>query len=82
MSNKEVVVFKSIPENYEKEKKGLKKVTIREDDGGPRFVMLREWMKTKDYGYVCIMNSVTYEAFLEPCSDVSEFNGLYLTSWK
>ena len=81
--NDKILVFKSTPENWEKEYKGIKKGTMRRDDGGPRFVMLREWMKSKEYGYVVMERTTDKMAFIEPVSDVTAFEeDVYDISWR
>jgi len=78
-----VVVFKSVPDNWNKESRDIKMNTVRVDDGGIRFQMLREWIKFKEYGHIVLVNTETLEATIKCISDITPFKeDEYIISWR
>jgi hypothetical protein len=81
--NDKCLVFKSTPDNWEKEKKGIKNDTVREDDGGWRFVVTREMLKSREYCDIVLVNTETLESFRRSISDITPFKeSLYVYSWR
>ena len=61
------IIVKSFPENFEKEKSGIKSCTIRELDG-------------KDT--ITIINTKTKEKIERKITDISLWKGMFLISFK
>ena len=76
------VTFKSVPEFYNKELTGVKPNTVRDVDTDPRFDLLREWAKTRDFGFIQIINTETGKNFLREVTDVSFFKDQVIVSWR
>lgn len=80
-----IVIFKSESKMYEKEKSGIKPNTLRkmvtEDD---RFIALRRKLNTWDYqpSHICIENKETKEHFIREITDVTEWDGYLIISWR
>lgn len=73
-----MVKFKSLPEFYFKEKRGLKPNTVREIDyRDERFTKLIEGKER----YITIENTKTKECFTRFISDVSVHKNLMIISW-
>lgn len=73
------VVFKSTPENWFKEKIGLKPNTFRKvDDNDYRFRMLREFPSIQ----IIMVNSITNEEFIRQITDYTEWDGYAIISWR
>jgi hypothetical protein len=73
------VRFKSVPENYEKEKSGRKPNTVRvvaADD--LRFPFLND----RTAGSIEIINSETEESFRREITDITFWDGRFIISWK
>jgi hypothetical protein len=73
------VIFKSIPEMFEKEKDGRKPNTLRmiyNDD--PRY----DALKDKTATHITIENTDTKEAFMREITDISFWSGWWIISWK
>jgi hypothetical protein len=69
-------VFKSVPEYWEKERDGRKSNTVRklaEDD--PRRAIASGAL-------VVLINTETGQHFAREVSDVSEYEGLHIISWR
>lgn len=80
---KNIVKFKSFPVNYEKEKDGRKPNTLRlKETNDYRFVHLGAMMLSGDYGKIQIKNSGTEESFVRTITDVSEWQGWIIISWR
>lgn len=74
-----VVLFKSNPGFYEKEERGTKPNTTREiDEKDERFIHLRNGLAK----YIRVENTDTGQSFLREITDVSEFKGWMIISWK
>lgn len=72
------ITFKSTPENYEKEKSGMKSNTFRRiDENDIRFITLRNGCT-----FIEIMNSDTFRSFTREITDYTEYNGYGIISWK
>ncbi len=73
------VCFRSSPENYEKEKSGVKLNTLRKiDHDDLRFT----YLKNKQVNYITITNSETTDSFTRKITDYTEWNGWAIISWK
>lgn len=78
------VEFKSTPENYKKEKSGLKPNTLRKiDQNDDRFITLRDKGKI-DYKFIDIkiINTRTGKSFEREITDYTEYDGYAIISWK
>jgi hypothetical protein len=79
---RKTVSFKSIPENWEKERDGRKPNTLRKKDlEDPRHLALGAMMVSGDYGRIRIENSETGKAFDRQITDVTEWQGWLIISW-
>ncbi len=68
--------FKSTPENWRKERSGVKPNTVRcieEDD--PRFLI-------KEGDAIAIENTLTQETFMRVVADVTLWDDLHIISWR
>lgn len=78
-----LVIFKSFPDNWLKEKGGNKNNTMRKVDAEDRrFKLLRE--RNLEAGcpmYIGILNTETNECFIRAISDYTEFEGWAVISW-
>ncbi|MGV9142027.1 MAG: hypothetical protein ACOC1X_03725 [Promethearchaeota archaeon] len=81
-----ILKFKSTPENYEKEKSGLKPNTVRkfgyfEED--KRESILIDYMNDKINNLgILIVNSETGDSFVRTIKDVTKWKGEYIISWE
>lgn len=74
-----IVEFKSVPENYEKEKNGRKPNTVRVLDlWDMRFLFL----SLKSPQIIRIKNTKTGETFARKITDITFWNGEFIISWK
>lgn len=79
----EIVEFKSIPKNWNKEKDGRKTNTIRQLHEGDKRKSLLDGMEYhKDFGVILMRNTHTEEAFAREISDVTLWEGWYIISWR
>lgn len=77
------VRYKSIPENWIKEKDGRKPNTLRQKDlNDKRCLKLGAMMATDDYGFIEMENTETKEVFIRNITDVTVWKGWIITSWK
>lgn len=77
------IVFKSTPENYAKEKSGIKRYTVRKRDTDERFDRLKEWVEgNHTYLLVGIVNTKTKEDISYEVTDVSKLDDYYIISWR
>ena len=80
------IIFKSDPVNFYKERESLKPCTIRR---------ISLWSELKDFElflsrynlhdqlyHIKIINSSTHEEFERIITDITEFEGLWIISWK
>jgi len=77
--------FKSTQENWRKEYLGLKCNTVRkfDDKGDVRFQILRDFAFERWSAInVEIENSDTMETFCRRVTDVTEYDGYYIISWR
>lgn len=73
------VFFKSTPENWQKEKQGMKPNTFRKiDEKDHRF----ETLRSGDTRWVTITNTETQEQFSRKITDYSEYKGWAIISWE
>jgi hypothetical protein len=72
------IQFKSTPDNYFKERIGLKCNTVRKFDGSIRFEILDTFPCDLE---VEIINTKTNESFIREVKDVTKFEGYYIISW-
>lgn len=77
---KKTVRFKSVPENFEKEKSGLKPNTVRHFDEGEKDVR-EELLNAKAATHIEIVNSETGEIFEREISDITYWDEQYVISW-
>jgi len=78
-----IVVFKSIPEMYEREKDGRKPNTIRKVYyPSTRFDTLRKWAKSGKYGKITIIKNTLDEEFTRQITDYIEWDGYAVISWR
>jgi len=78
-----MVKFKSFPENWVKEHDGRKPNTIRKKDlNDNRHRRLGVMMAADDYGTIEIENTATGEVFRRDITDVTEWDGWLIISWK
>jgi hypothetical protein len=79
--NKEIT-FKSKPENWNKEKLGLKRNTVRKSDTDKRFRILRRWMCAKIKELTITLEQTTDgDKFSRKVTDVSRIDDYYIISW-
>jgi|GEM_PF-4588602 len=80
----DLIMFKSDPEMFEKEKDGRKPNTIRwsydADEIAQMTIFARDFKKDCQK-YIQIENSVTGETFVRRLSDISFYGGVYVFSW-
>ena len=77
----EIVSFKSIPENYEKEFSGRKRNTLREMDiYDRRYELLKKWTPETTM-LVEIVNTDNGHKFRREITDVTFWKGWTLISW-
>ena len=78
------IMFKSTPENWYKEQSGQKSNTVRKQDkSDARFDLLNRWLNGEDMSIIIgIKNTKTGDIFYRNVTDVTEFEGLYIISWK
>ena len=78
-----LIMFKSIPEMFEKEKDGRKPNTFRRPDNMHEIVQMdvfaREFQKGQKY--IQIENSETGETFVRRLTDISFYDGFFIYSW-
>ena len=78
-----LIMFKSIPEMFEKEKDGRKPNTFRRPDNMSEIVQMdafaREFQKGQKY--IQIENSETGEMFVRRLTDISFYDGFFIYSW-
>lgn len=84
-----LIIFKSNPENFYKEREGLKSCTIRRISLWSEMKEFEEFYNHRTNGslYITaqtikIINSTTHESFTRTISDISEFEGLWVISWR
>ena len=81
MSDNTALVFKSIPEMYEKEKDGRKPNTLREvEKGDKRLTNLTNWPQFPLD--IIIINTESGEHFRREITDITFWKGWWLISWK
>jgi len=83
MNKKEIVEFKSNPENFEKEKSGIKCNTVRipaptGKGMDERFLQITSQRTHK----IKIINSETGESFIRDITDVTIWKGIWIISWR
>lgn len=83
-----MIIFKSTPENFKKEKSGLKRNTVRKIDfEDERFSRLTALQDAKRMGYdvtfgsVYIQNTQTGQTFKRELTDITYFDGYLILSW-
>lgn len=82
------IIFKSTPENFYKEREGLKPCTIRrlslwsEMQQFEHFYMSYLVKLHDNIYHIKIINSITHEEFTRTISDITEFEGLWVISWR
>jgi len=77
------VRFKSIPENYGKELDGRKPNTLREKDlEDERYRILGASMVSGEFGFIEIENTESGRVFRRQITDVTEWKGWLIISWK
>ena len=78
-----LIMFKSIPEMFEKEKDGRKPNTFRRPNNMHEIVQMdvfaREFQKGQKY--IQIENSETGEMFVRRLTDISFYDGFFIYSW-
>ena len=82
------IIFKSTPDNYSKELRGVKCNTVR------RFVFYSEiksfelfyeaWLANNDLidFKICIIDTHTRGQFFRTITDISEYDGMFIFSWR
>lgn len=74
------VEFKSLPEYYEVERKGIKNNTVREIDAkDSRFITLAQ--KPKDL-WIKIINIETNKFFIRKIRDITYYKNLVIITWE
>ena len=84
--NTKTIHFKSWPANYEKEKDGRKPNTLRSanswiEHGGPECID-KELNPSEYPEMIIIENSETGEFFTRMITDITEFEGWVIISWR
>lgn len=82
-----IIILKSTPEYFYKEREGLKSCTIRRISLWSEMKEFEEFYKASRAMPVGelkikIINSITHEEFTRTISDISEFEGLWVFSWR
>ena len=78
------VYFKSTPINWNKEKSGLKKNTVRVVDvNDERFKLIKHYepLMTKKHFFINIVNTETKEVFSRCLTDITYFENMVILSW-
>lgn len=73
-----MIIFKSSPEFYEKEKKGLKNNTVR-------FLSWQEFshvQNSENISLIKIVNSLTGDSFCREIKDISQYQDITIFTWK
>ena len=78
MNKHNTIHFKSIPENYEKEKDGRKPNTLRTLESYTEHLFSEE----TEPEFIIIENSITGEFFTREISDISFWDKWVIISWK
>jgi len=82
---RDVIPFKSTPDNYWKEHSGRKSNTLRKvDENDERFIKLKRMGVTEDYGIIQMINKEIDDGsvfFLRRITDRTFFNGYVIVSW-
>lgn len=81
---KRIIEFKSIPLYFDKEKTDRKNNTVRQwEDNDWRFDLLDEFISGVEIEMdIMVVNTQTNEKFIRHIQDVTEWNGLYIITWK
>ena len=79
----EIITFKSVPKNWQKEYSGLKQNTVRKQDdpNDERFQLIKLYMVGMRKLKVGIKNTETRIIFYRDITDVTLFEGYYIISW-
>ena len=77
----EIITFKSVPKNWQKEYSGLKRNIVQDDPDDWQFVQLRLYMAGMIRLKVGIKNTETRIIFYRDITDVTLFEGYYIISW-
>jgi len=79
------IIFKSNPENFYKEREGLKPYTIRRISFWSELkeveIFYNSFYKAQTL-FIEIINPITSESFKRIITDISMFEGLYIFAWK
>jgi len=79
------IIFKSLPEFFHKEKKGLKCNTVRTIKDKYEFMELVNFIAEFNLlprTQIQIINAVTQESFTRRLTDISAFEGHFIFSWE
>lgn len=81
---KKLIKFKSIRENYHKEKSGIKPNTVRKIDiKDERFKIIKKWYDFHCYDlWIYIYCAELNEYFERQIKDITYFNGYVIISWR
>lgn len=75
---RKIIRFKSTPQNFEKEEKGIKNNTVRfTNDWTPE-----RWNDFHNATHVEIERSTDYKSFYRPISDKTVYRNVAIISWK
>jgi hypothetical protein len=80
-----VVSFNSTPDNWAKEKSGVKNNTFRRESrygDDSRFRILQSWTQNKDYGMIRIRNRSNNETFERRVKDVTFLDDGVIITWE
>jgi hypothetical protein len=78
---KNMVVYRSTPENYKVEESGQKNNTVRKiEEGDQRIDMLRNSVVIDDY-LICVVNTEGNWCFVRKIKDYREYDGNAIITW-
>ena len=82
MQKEETITFRSMPQNWNKEKLGLKSNIVRKKDSSKRFTIMDLWMCAKiEKLFVVIEQTTDRKKFTREVTDVSKIDDYYIISW-